>query len=458
MAHFFRQPDRRQRFLLPVDMMDWLPEGDIVHVIVDAVGLMDLSDFEATCKVGRAGQPPFAPAMLLGLLIYAYSHGVRSSRAIERLCRRDAGYRFIVGDDVPDHSVIARFRQRHAERMKGVFLQVLELCREAGLIRLGLVALDGTKVKANASLDANRTASAIGEQINRVLAEAEATDAREDRQFGPDAGGPALPGDLKRRGDRLARLKACQEKLQAQAAAAASRQENKIAARKAEEQASGRRKRGRKPKEPDPSVDPDTVANTTDPQSGILKTRRGWVQGYNAQAVVTTGQIILAADVTTQANDVRQLTGMLDQAQANIEAVLGEEAVLGAAVADAGYWSEANADSQTEECELFIATQKDHKQRAALREAPAPRGRIPKSMTVRERMDRKLRTKRGRALYRQRGASVEPVFGQMKDRQDAGRFSMRGLELCRGEWQLQAAVHNLRKLHRESVRRTKNAG
>jgi len=458
MAHFFREPDRRQRFLLPIDMMDWLPEGDIVHVIVDAVGLMDLSDFEATCKIGGAGQPPFAPAMLLALLIYAYSHGVRSSRAIERLCRRDVGYRFIVGDDVPDHSVIARFRQRHAKRMKGVFLQVLELCREAGLIRLGLVALDGTKVKANASLDANRTASTIGEQIDRVLAEAEATDAREDRQFGPEASGPAMPGDLKRRGDRLARLKACQEKLQAQAAAAATRQEKKIAAREAEEKAAGRRKRGRKPKEPDPSVDPDTVANTTDPESGILKTRRGWVQGYNAQAVVTTGQIILAADVTTEANDVRQLSGMIDQAQANAEAVLGEEAVLGAAVADAGYWSEANAERQTEECELFIATQKDHKQRAALREAPAPRGRMPNSMTARDRMDRKLRTKRGRALYRQRGASVEPVFGQMKDRQDAGRFSMRGLELCRGEWQLQAAVHNLRKLHRESVRRTENAG
>lgn len=458
MAHFFREPDRRQRFLLPVDMMDWLPEGDIVHVVVDAVGLMDLSDFEATCKVGRAGQPPFAPAMLLALLIYAYSHGVRSSRAIERLCRRDAGYRFIVGDDVPDHSVIARFRQRHAKRMKGVFLQVLELCREAGLIRLGLVALDGTKVKANASLDANRTASTIGEQIDRVLAEAEATDAREDRQFGPEASGPAMPGDLKRRGERLARLKACQEKLQAKAAAAADRQQKKIAAREGEEKATGRRKRGRKPKDPDPCVDPDTVANTTDPESGILKTRRGWVQGYNAQAVVTTGQIILAADVTTEANDVRQLTGMLDQAQANAEAVLGEEALLGAAVADAGYWSEANAESQSEECELFIATQKDHKQRAALREAPPPRGRMAKSMTARERMDRKLRTKRGRALYRQRGASVEPVFGQLKDRQDAGRFSMRGLELCRGEWQIQAAVHNLRKLHRETVRRTENAG
>ena len=195
MAHFFRAPDRRQRFLLPIDMMDWLPEDDIVHLIVDAVGLMDLSGFEATCKVGHAGQPPFAPVMMLALLIYAYSHGVRSSRVIERLCRRDAGYRFIVGDEAPDHSVIARFRQRHAGRVKSVFLQVLELCREAGLIRLRLAALDGTKVKANAALDANRTASSIEEQIGRMLAEAEATDAREDRQFGAASGGAALPAD-----------------------------------------------------------------------------------------------------------------------------------------------------------------------------------------------------------------------------------------------------------------------
>ena len=458
MAHFFRAPDRRQRFLLPVDMMDWLPEDDIVHLVVEAVSLMDLSGFEATCKVGHAGQPPFAPAMMLALLIYAYSHGVRSSRVIERLCRRDAGYRFIVGDEAPDHTVIARFRQRHAERTKSVFLQVLELCREAGLIRLGLVALDGTKVKANAALDANRTASSVEEQIGRMLAEAEATDAREDRQFGAESSGPALPANLKRRGDRLVRLKACREKLANRAAAAAARQQEKIAARDMEEKATGKRKRGRKPKEPDPSVDPDRGANPTDPDSGIMKTRRGWVHGYNAQAVVTPDQIILAADVTTEANDVRQLTGMLNQAQANVEAVMGEDAVLGAAVADAGYWSEANAESQTEECELFIATQKDRKQRAALREAPAPRGRMPRSMTARERMDRKLRTKRGRTLYRQRGAAVEPVFGQMKDRQGADRFSMRGLARCRGEWQLDAAVHNLRKLHRHSVHRAKNQG
>lgn len=160
--------------------------------------------------------------------------------------------------------------------------------------------------------------------------------------------------------------------------------------------------------------------------------------------------------MTTEANDNHQLTVMLNQAQAVVDAVIGEDAVLGAAVADAGYWSEANAATETEECALFIATQKDHKQRAALRQAPLPRGRLPKAMTARERMDRKLRTKRGRALYRQRAASVEPVFGQMKDRQGAGRFSLRGLERCRGEWQLDAAVHNLRKLHRDSVRRPEN--
>jgi transposase len=184
MAHFFREPDRRQRYLLPVDLMDWRPEGDIVHLIVDAVGMMDLSGFEAIYKLGQAGQPPFAPRVLLALLIYAYWHGVRSSRGIERLCGRAAGSRFSVGDAIPDHTVIARFRQRHVDRMKSVFLHVLELCREAGLIRLGLVALDGTKVKANAALEANRTASTIEEQIGRMLAEAETTDTREDQQFG----------------------------------------------------------------------------------------------------------------------------------------------------------------------------------------------------------------------------------------------------------------------------------
>jgi hypothetical protein len=327
--------------------------------------------------------------------------------------------------------------------------------REARLIRLGLVALDGTKIKANAALDANRTAATLAEQVARMMAEAETADAREDRPFASEHGA-AVPRKLARREDRLARLKACQEKLERRAAETAARQQEKIEARAAEEQATGKRKRGRKPKPPDLAVAPEAVANPSDPDSAIMKTRKGSVQGYNAQVVVTINQIILAADVTTEANDVHQLTGMLDQAQATVEALMGEDAVLGAAVADAGYWSEANAASQTEECELFIATKKDPKQRADLGDAPAPRGRMPKTLSARARMERKLRTKRGRALYRQRGSSVEPVFGQMKERQGADRFSMRGLERCRGEWQLHAAVHNLRKLHRESVRRTEN--
>ena len=335
-------------------------------------------------------------------------------------------------------------------------MRVLEMCRDAGLIRLGLVVLDGTKVKANAALEANRSAATIDEQVARMVAEAESTDRREDRLFGPD-GRETLPKALARREDRLARLRACQAKLERQAAAVAARQQAKIDARAAEEQATGKRRRGRKPKPADTAVDPDRVANPTDPESGIMKTRQGWVQGYNAQAVVTPEQIILAAEVTTAANDVQQLKPMLDLAQAVVERVMGEDAVLGAAAADAGYWSEDNAASQTVECELFIATRQDRQQRAELRDVPAPRGRMPKRLSARERMQRKLRTKRGRAIYRQRGASVEPVFGQMKERQDAGRFSMRGLVACRGEWHLQAATHNLRKLHREFVRRARSA-
>jgi transposase len=461
MAHHFRKAERRQKALLPADMMEWLPENDIVHLIVEAVELMDLSMFEASSKLGRAGQAPFAPQVLLALLIYAYSQGVRSSRAIERLCQRDAGYRFIVAEHQPDHTVIARFRQRHAAEMKAVFLAVLRLCREAGLVRLGLVALDGTKVQGNASLDTNRRVASLEAEIETILAEAAATDAKEDSQPAAQQGA-ALPKALARRADRLARLRQCRAKLQHRATAAAARQQAKIDARQAEEQATGKRKRGRKPKPADPSIDPDTNACTTDPDSGIMKTRRGWLQGYNAQIVVTTGQIIIATDVTTDANDLQQLQPMLAQAQANVAAVAdksdNDTVVLGAVVADAGYWSEANAASETAGCELIIATQKDHQQRAALRDAPPPRGRKPNIMTARERMDRKLRTKHGRDCYRRRGASVEPVFGQMKDRQDARHFSMRGLQRCRGEWNLQSAVHNLRKLHSDSVRRAKKVG
>ena len=452
MAKYFREPDRRQLALLPADMMDWLPEGDIVRLIVDAVSLMNLTAFRKEYKVGKAGNAPFEPRVLLSLLIYAYSTGIRSSRVIEKLCWRDAGFRFIVGDHIPDHTVIARFRKRHVADMETLFVEVLKLCREAGLIKLGVVSSDGTKIKANASLEANRTAKTIEEEVAAMMKDAEAVDAREDGLFG-DKAGDELPKALIKASDRKARLMECKKKLEAKAAAVAARQQEKIEARAAEEQATGRRKRGRKPKPADPAVDPDTVANVTDPDSEMMKTRRGFIQGYNAQAVVTENQIIFGADVTTQANDINQLEPMLNQAQANVEVVVGEDTSIGVALADAGYCSEANLDTETVDRELLIATKKDHKQRAAQRDAKPPRGRKPKNMTARQRMDRKLATKRGRELYRLRGQTVEPVFGQMKCCQDAGQFSMRGLEPCRGEWKLQAAVHNIRKLHRESVRK-----
>lgn len=452
MARDFRRPERRQGFLLPPDMQDWVPQDGIVHPVLDAVSLMDLSKHEEEHRVGGVGQAPFAPSMLLALLICACSHGVKSSRAIERPCRRGAGYRYIVCGHVPDHTVIARFRRRHIDGLQSVFAAVLRMCRDAGLVRLGLVVLDGTRVKANASLDANRSAATIDEQVTRLLAEAESVDQREDRQFGPE-GREGLPQALSRREDRLARLRACKAKLESGAEAAAARQQAKIDARAAEEKDSGKRRRGRKPKPAAGSSDPERVASPADPDSRIMRTRRGWVQGYDAQAVVTLRQVILAGDVTAEANDVQQLEPTLTRTQAMVELVLGEDAVLGAAVADAGYWSEANAASQTEECGLFIATRQDRKQRAELRDAGSPRGRMPKGLSARQRMQRRLRTKRGRAIHAQRGASVEPVFGQMKDRQGAGQFSMRGLAACQGEWHLQAAVHNLRKLHREPVRR-----
>ena len=256
MANFFRHPDRRQRFLLlPIDMMDWVPKDDIVHLIVDAVEMMDLRRFEESYATSGPGQAPFSPAMMLALLIYAYSNKVRSSRKIEQLCRRDAGFRLIVGDAVPDHTVIARFRRRHATDMEALFVEVLKLCREAGLLRLGVIALDGTKIKANAALDANRTARSLAEEVAAVFAEAEAVDAAEDVLSG-ERRGDVLPAALADAGSRKARLAACREKLAAKAAETAARQQQKIDARAGEERAAGRSKRGRKPKPADDSVDP----------------------------------------------------------------------------------------------------------------------------------------------------------------------------------------------------------
>jgi transposase len=352
----FIRPNRDQLFLMPPALQDWLPPDDLAYFIVDAVEQFDLTSFHAAYRADGVGQAAFQPQMMVALLLYAYCQGVRSSRQIERLCERDVAFRVVAGNLGPDHATIARFRQRHAEALKGLFTDILRLCKEAGLVKVGLVALDGTKVAADAALDANRTYESIRAEVETLLNEAEAKDAEEDRLYGPEHRGDELPEALRDRRGRLERLKRCRERLEREADAAAAEHARKLGERAAKEVATGRKLRGRKPKPVPETPEPEAKANVTDPDSRIMKTRRGYLQGYNAQAVATADQIVVAADVTAEENDVAQLHPMLAATADELKAAGVEEAV-GAALVDAGYCSEANLErADPDGPELFMAT------------------------------------------------------------------------------------------------------
>jgi transposase len=341
--------EREQLYLLPPALQDWLPEGDLTWFLLDAVAQMNLAAMKQTYRADGWGQAAYEPAIMVALLLYAYCLGERSSRRIERLCQRDLAFRVITANQGPDHTTIARFRQTHETELATLFTQVLWLCAEAGLVKVGIVALDGTKIKASAALASNRTVETIATAVSRMLTEAQATDTEEDRQYGPERCGDELPEVLRDRQSRLARLQACQERL-------------------TQEAATGQKKRGRKPKAHEAAADRDAKANVTDSDSRIMKTQAGYVQGYNAQAVVTEDQIIVAVKVTQEENDIRQLHPMLERAQANLKAIAYPQTV-GTALADAGYCSEANlraADPAGPA--LLVATNKDWKHRKALRE------------------------------------------------------------------------------------------
>jgi len=416
---------------MPPSLQEWLPEKDIAWFIIDVVEQMDLSGYYRKYRADGRGQEAYDPSMMVALLLYAYSNGIRSSRAIERLCERDIGFKVIAGDEEPDHTTIARFRQDNGKGIEELFTEALKLCAKAGLVKVGVVALDGTKMKADAALESNRTYEHIQSEVKKMLAEAEAKDAEEDKLYGKDKRGDELPEELRDRGSRLARLK------------------EKIKEREKQELETGQKKRGRKPKEPDAVTNADTKANVTDPDSRIMKTRTGYVQGYNGQAVVTESQIIIAAELTTQQNDVKQMLPMIERAEENIAELKLNDKGIEVVLADAGYCSDTNMEkTNTDGPECIIATQKDWKQRQATKEAGPPRGRIPEKLSLRERMERKLLTKRGRALYKKRGQIVEPVFGQIKTCRGILKFMRRGLEACAQEWKLICATHNLLKLWR----------
>jgi len=449
MAYNLVMLNREQGYLMPPSLREWIAESDLAWFILDAVEQMDLGEFYAAYRNDGWGAAAYDPAMMVGVLLYAYCQGIRSSRKIDRALERDVGFRVVAANQQPDFRTICRFRAEHEKALEWLFVQVLWLCREAGLVKLGMVALDGTKVAANAALEANRNHKAIEEEVSRMLAEAKQVDAEEDTLFGPEQRGDELPEGLGRRVERLKRLQEAKSRLEKEAAAAARALQENLEQRQAEETASGKKKRGRKPKAVETAPVEEAKANITDPDSRIMKTRQGYVQGYNAQAIVSQDQIIVATGVTQEANDVQQLKPMLEALERSLEAA-GIENRPRAALADAGYWSEANVTSCTcpEGPELLIATTKDWKQRKALRERGCPRGRIPKGLSPREQMERKLLTRRGRRMYRRRGITVEPVLGQMKEGQGCRRFMRRGLLAVQSEWSLMGTTHNLLKLWR----------
>jgi len=440
----YRDWSNDQAYLFPPSPQDWLPEGDLVYFLLDTVATLDLSPIFAHYERELRGQPPFHPRMMVALLLYCYATGTRSSRKIMRRCHVDVACRVIVGEDVPDFRTISDFRKIHLTRLEALFVEVLKLCALAGLARVGTIALDGTKVKANASrhkaMSYDRMKSEevrLKEEIAKLLADAEATDKAEDIEHGPDRRGDELPDELARRQSRLAKIQQAKGLLEERARVEASEE----AARRQVEEKSP-------PKIPPAEAvpDPKDQINFTDPESRIMKaSNKGWDQCGNAQAVTNEHQIILAADVTDQANDVRQTVPMVDQTRANLDAAGVKEAIK-AALGDAGYYSETNAkDLEQRGIEPYLATErlKHHEKVAA-----APRGRIPAGLSAKQRMARKLRTKKGRLMYAKRKGMIEPIFGQLKQVLGLRQFSMRGLASMRSEWRLMATVHNLLKLWR----------
>ena len=445
----FRPYDPRQSFLLPPSLDDWLPESHTARFVSEVVDeLVDLSLIYDS-YLEASGAPPYDPKMMLKLELYAYSIGVTSSREVERRCYTDVAFRWLSANASPDYRSIARFRRRHLSSLSDLFSQVLLLCFEAGLVKLGRVALDGTKLRASANKHKAMSYDRLGPKIEQIeaevaaiLAEAEATDAREDQVFGEDRRGDELPAELARRETRLAKLRAAKKTIEADAADKA----RKKAAEKAAKDGLDKDEIAKVAEVAAEKARPEktTQRNFTDPEARMMKTNEGFQYAYNAQAVVDEeSQVIIAAEITQQAGDVGQLLPMIAAARESIEAI-GIETSLKVILADAGYCSEDNlARLEKDNVNALIATGRLKRGEKVL---PSPRGRIPAKATRRERMARRLRTKSAKADYARRKAIVEPAFGQMKVRQHAGQLRLRGLPGTEGEWRLHAICHNLRKL------------
>jgi transposase len=448
MAYNFLPAQRDQPFLLPPDLRDWLPTGHLAWFLLDVVDQLDLAPFYRQHRDDGHGHPAYDPKTLLGVLLYGYCIGVRSSRQIERRCTEDVAFRVLAGNRTPDHVTIARFRVRHQQALAGFLVASLQLCAAAGLVRVGVVALDGTKVAGNAADKANRTLDKLEAEVAEILRQAATADQQEDRLFG-DARGDELPPELAGKAERLARLRQARARLEAEAAERQQRYEQRVAELAAAARARGQQPRAHvKPRPRDEAPNPKATANVTDPDSRFLSTRKGSVQGYNAQAVVTEQQVVVAAALTQDANDVQQLAPMLQAVDQTLAAAEIPDR-LGTLLADAGYWSIANLTSIPDAPELLVWPAKTGRTGKPRKDGKPSASR---SDGLRAAMFAKLRSEQGKARSALRKQTVEPVFGQLKERQGARRFTRRGLGACDAEWKLLCGTHNLLKLWRHTRR------
>jgi transposase len=461
MPQNFLACDREQELLLPPSLREWLPEDHLAWFVIDAVTAMDLAVFYAVYRADGHGRAAHDPAMMVTLLLYVYAIGERSSRRIERRCVEDVAARVICANQRPDHTTIARFRQRHEVALAGLFGDVLALCAEAGLVQVGVLAIDGTKVHANASQHATRSYEDVAREI---LAEADAVDAVEDEQFG-ERRGDELPPELATAQGRRGWLREAKRRLDERRAEEArpiprSRPDRlKEAKRRLEEEhevecranadyeayrARGRMKDGRRfGRPPNPYRPPEMPAgkiNLTDPDSRNVKTSRGWVQGYNAQAVVTAEQIVIAAEVTVDSPDFGHLEPMVNAAERELAAV-GSTAQPEVVLADAGYWHHAQMERLTGRGTVVLIPPDAGKRKGA---RPGWDGGLYAFMR------RVLASDRGGELYAKRQGMIEPVFAHTKFNRRMDRFQRRGRSAVRSEWRLMTATHNLLKLYKHT--------
>ncbi len=461
MSRIYLSYDPEQQLLMPPDLREWLPEGHLALFVSDVVDELDLSAILGHYESGDGrGRPPYHPLMMVKLLVYGYCIGKVSSRKLEQATYEEVAFRVLACNQHPDHDSIANFRQLHLPELAGLFVQVLQMCERAGLVKLGHVAIDGSKLRANASKHKAMSYERMGvkeqqlvAEVERLLKEAEEADAAEDKRYGKGVRGDELPAELARRESRLRKIREAKASLEAEAKekaqAAAAAVAAKLAERKQREEETGKKARGRAPEVVNvEEAKPEAKAqrNFTDPESRIMKdgATGSFEQSYNAQiAVDDRAQIIVAASLTQAANDKQQLVPVLAEVKTNVGRLPDK------VTADAGYFSTSAVTSEViSSVDLYVTPDRGQKteQVEELTTESSPPTELDQDVV--SRMREKLKTEIGRAVYKQRKMIVEPVFGQVKEVRGFRRFSFRGLHKNEAEWSLICLTHNLLKLFR----------